>query len=295
MILILGCNGFIGQHLTKYIIKSNKYQKILGVGRKEQFAFKHKNFEYLSLDICNHNLLSFSRYNIDTILVLASDASTNKIIKKELKKQYDNNVLITKNTLRLCKILKPKTFIYFSSVYAYTESNNYLNEKLLCKPKNILGKSKISSENIIKNEYHNYKQTKFIILRLFTVYGKNMRKEQFLYEAIRKIKNKNKKITFYNPETFRNFIHVNDVCRLCYKLINFKKLAKYQIFNIASNKSYKIKKIVSILLEFSKKQKKINYISGKNNYSHFANINSIKKKFGKIRFVNIKKGIKELF
>ena len=58
MILIIGCNGFIGLNLTKYFLEINPNEKIIGVGRNKSKIKGYKNFQYIEMDILKSNIFN---------------------------------------------------------------------------------------------------------------------------------------------------------------------------------------------------------------------------------------------
>ena len=294
MILIIGCNGFIGLNLTKYFLEINPNEKIIGVGRNKSKIKGYKNFQYIEMDILKSNIFNIlQNVKIQTIIFLAADAEINKISKDEKKIQINNNINLTKKLIHILKEIKPRKVIYFSTVYVYSENKKRLSENSKTSPSTSLGKSKIKSEKLLRDFSFKNTDISFLILRLFTVYGKNMRKSQFLYEAIKKLKSKKKEVIFYNPNTFRNFIHVKDVSQITYNLY-IKKLKGFKIINIASKNSTKIKVIINIIKKYTKIKKIITYKSNQNNNSHFANTNKLFGFVKNIKLVKLEKGIKEL-
>ena len=101
-----------------------------------------------------------------------------------------------------------------------------------------------------------------------------MRKTQFFIKP-RKFKSKKKILTFWNKDTLRNFIHIDDLINIVVKLSKIN-IPKYTVYNIASNKSYKTKTIVKYLNNFQKRRK-IVYKDNKNNLDHVVDISKIKK------------------
>ena len=172
--------------------------------------------------------------------------------KKKEKSQIHKNTTIVKNIIEFCKKCKARRIFFISSSSVYSNKNLLpFHENQNIKPDNSLGTSKYSSEKILKKAFHKLK-TKVVILRVFTVYGNNMRKKQFLYQAIKKFKSNKKTLTFWNKDTLRNFVHLDDLTNI---LINLSRIEtpKFTIYNIASNKSHKIETIIDHLQDLSGK------------------------------------------
>ena len=161
------------------------------------------------------------------------------------------------NVIKFCKTNKVKKIIFFSSSAVYSEKNFLpFNERQTINPTNSLGISKYHIERDLKKKFLN-SITKVIILRIFTVYGKNMRKNQFLNQAIKKFKSKKKNLIFYNKNTLRNFIHIEDLINILLEFTHLKA-KKFSVYNVGSTKSIKIISIINFLKKFQNKKK--NYI-----------------------------------
>ena len=282
MFFIFGSSGFVGRKLKERLINQFGSKEVFFVGKK----YKNK-----IVDLGKNKIFEdFPTIKYKNVYILAgkSDFIFNDKIAE--KSQINKNVTIVKKIIKFCKDCKVERVFFFSSSSVYSTNNKLpFKEKQIIKPKNSLGKSKYYSEKIIKKFFKNT-NTKVIILRLFTVYGNNMRKTQFLQQAIKKFKSNKKELTFWNKDTLRNFIHIDDLINIVVKLSKINT-PKYTIYNIASNKSYKIKNIVKYLNNFLKKKKKIVFKDNENNLNHIVDTSKIKKKIS----TNFKDFKKELF
>ena len=282
MFFIFGSSGFIGSKLKERLIEKFGRKEVFFVGRK----YKNK-----TVDLGNKKIFEdLPRFKYKNIYILAGKSDfifSNRIAEKN---QVNKNIKIVKKIIKFCKNCKVERVFFFSSSAIYSIKNKLpYRENQTINPNNSLGKSKYRSEKIIKKLF-NKSNTKVVILRIFTVYGNNMRKTQFLHQAIKKFKSNKRILTFWNKDTLRNFIHIDDLLNIIVKLSKINT-PKYTVYNIASNKSYKIKTIVKYLNNFQKKKKKIVYKDNKNNLDHVVDISKIKKKIS-INFKNFKR---ELF
>lgn len=285
MFFIFGSSGFIGKKLKERLTKQFGGNLVNCVGKK----YKNETVDLTKLDIFKE-LPTYPYKNV-YILAAKSDFFFNN--KKKEKSQIHKNTTIVKNIIEFCKKCKARRIFFISSSSVYSNKNLLpFHESQNIKPDNSLGRSKYSSEKILKKAFNKLK-TKVVILRVFTVYGNNMRKKQFLYQAIKKFKSKKKILTFWNKETLRNFIHIDDLINI---IINLSQIetAKYTIYNVASDNSHKIGKIINYLQDLSGKQKKIIFKDSKNNLNHIVNTNKIKKKLN-IGFKDLKKELIKIY
>ena len=204
--------------------------------------------------------------------------------------------------LRYIKKTKCKKLIFLSSVYVYSGSKSKIyKENLELKPKEALGKSKLISENLIKNFVKKNDLCSYL-LRAFTIYGTNSRKSQFLPMIIRQIQNKNlSKIVLKKPQIMRDFLHVDDLVEAIFLCLKYKNKKNLNIFNVASGKSLSVGFIVQKLIKISGNNKKLSMlpvkqtISHVGDRSHYANIDKIKNQLTWEPKININRGLKKFY
>jgi len=266
-ILITGINGFIGNHLKNYFRNKNTIHSLNKI-TKFKIKLVQKNNE-----LCP-----------DIIFHCAGPSSVSKSIINP-KKDYEKNYLLTKNLLDSYKYKKIKPIIYiFSSAAVYGNKRNYL------KPISPYGKNKLRVENLCKIYSKKY-NFRFIIMRLFSVYGTGLKK-QFFWDICEKIRKK--KYTFFGTgNEKRSWLHVNDLI-LAINKIKLKK-NKYIILDIGSLKPQTNKFIVNLFLKKNKKKVKLNFnnISRKGDPVNLISNNNRITKFGWKPKIDINKGITE--
>ena len=259
IILVTGCAGFIGFHLTKKLLLENHH--VLGIDnlndyydvnlkkRRLKQLFNSKNFKFYKVDLIEKQKIKeiFKNNNIDFIFHFAAQAGVRYSIDHP-GKYIDSNIIGFYNLIENIKNYKVKRFFYASSSSVYGENKNFpLNEKENIFPKNIYGLSKKINEEIgfIFNKYYN---TKLIGLRFFTVYGEWGRPDMMMMKYIDCFYKK--KIFYLNNygNHSRDFTYIGDVVNILYLLLKkHKKLKSYDLFNICSNKPINLKKIISFM------------------------------------------------
>ena len=239
-IMITGGAGYVGSHLSLYLLKKtghnifsidNLSNNNLSIINKIKKKFS-LNFFFEKIDIRNKKKLSnfFNKNKIDIIIHLAAKIQAAESFKK--KKLYKSvNLDSAKNLIKLAENYKVKKFIFASSAAVYGNFKSSLcSEKKLLKPINPYGQYKMLIEKfILKKKY----KMKFVILRFFNIAGIN----KFFYSFFKKrtsifflIVNFliNPKRFFYingtnnltnDNSTERDFIHIDDICKIIYKVI----------------------------------------------------------------------------
>jgi nucleoside-diphosphate-sugar epimerase len=231
-ILITGGKGFIGHNLTKYLSINHNITVIDDNRRKSPLFKKIKEVEYLNINLERvdlDDLLTFKK--IDSVIHLAATVSVDEC-ESFPSKAFNNNVT---NTVKLVESIKRnniKNFIFASTAAVY------LNEK------NIYGNTKQVSEDLIKYMLK-ASNTRSTVLRFFNVYGPGAHSsgayvpviEKFLFQKKVKLP-----LTLYKPCTqTRDFIHIEDICRLINNVLTSKRKYTYEVFDVCSGKALKIK------------------------------------------------------
>ena len=256
-ILITGSAGFIGFSFCKYLLE-NKKIKIIGVDnlnnyydpklKKERLKIlkKYNNFKFYKIDICSRKKIKnlFKTNKFDFVFHFAAQAGVRYSINHP-KEYIDTNVLGFFNIIENCSNYNVKRLFYASSSSIYGENKNFpLDEKEIVKPKNIYALSKKINEDIslIFNKYYKLKSTG---LRFFTVYGEWGRPDMMLLKFIESFYQK-KIFYLYNfGKHSRDFTYIGDVVKILYLLLNkHRSLGNNDIFNICSNKSIDLDKII---------------------------------------------------
>ena len=168
---------------------------------------------------------------------------------------------------------KNTKLIFASSAAVYGKVPRIkINENSSLKPVNYYGLSKLACENIINYSLQN-KKNHYAILRYFNVVGsitdlKINKKIYSLFDVISKrIEKKNYKINI-NGKNFdtvdgtpeRDFIHMEDLCKIHDKVFNYLKKNKQVTLNCGSGKRYSV---LEVIRAFEKKIKRKFYITYK--------------------------------
>ena len=305
-VLITGCAGFIGFHLSEKLLK-NKNFKIVGIDNLNSYYSvklkksrlnilkKNKKFKFFKIDISNYNKLKkiFNENKFDIVINLAAQAGVRYSIINP-KDYVQTNILGFFNILELCRIKKIKNFFYASSSSVYGDKKIYpVSEKSEIIPKNIYSFSKKSNEDIADIYWKQYSM-KSIGLRFFTVYGEWGRPDMLMMKYMIAKKNNQKFFLNNNGKHFRDFTYIFDVVEILNRLLSVK-VKKNEVYNICSNKPINVNRILNKLnklygrpLIVNKKRLSIEVLK-----THGLNT-KIKKTVNFKKFTSIDNGIKNL-
>ena len=253
-ILVTGCAGFIGFHLSKELLekRSNNiigidnlnsyYDKTLKISRLNILK-KFKNFSFKKCNLENFDQLNskVKKIKIDIVVNLAAQAGVRYSLKKPITYTKSNLVGFA-NVLELCRYKKSK-LIFASTSSVYGDTNKFpLKENLNTdRPIQYYAATKKSNE-LMAYSYSELFKIETIGLRFFTVYGPWGRPDMSLFKFTHNMI-KNKKIEIFNRgKHFRDFTYIDDITEGIIMSINYlKKLNKkkipFEIFNLGKGES----------------------------------------------------------
>ena len=227
-IFISGGAGYVGSKLVEFSLQKKLkvicYDNLVYGKNSIKKFYNNKNFIFVKGDIRDKKKLKkiFQFYKVDFVVNLASIVG-DKQCQTIPKTAYEVNFLGNKYLTEISKSEKVKKFVFAStcSNYGIVNPNEYANEKSELFPVSLYAESKIDCEKyLIGQSNKNFSVT---ILRFATAYGVSNRTRfdltinSFTYEAL-----KYKKLHIFAKETWRPFIHVDDMCLMILKVFDFK-------------------------------------------------------------------------
>ena len=252
-ILITGCSGFIGYHLTKKLLDN---YNIIGIDNLNDYYdislkkdklnnLKHKNFKFIKCDISDSEKLDkiFNENKIDKVINLAAQAGVRDSIENP-DIYINTNIIGFYNILENVRKHKIDHLIYASSSSVY--GNNELPFKENSKtdnPISLYAATKKTNE-ILAQTYSNLYNINCTGLRFFTVYGPFGRPDMAYFNFTKKIINKEKIELFNNGESLRDFTYIDDIVEGIIKVLD-KPITK--IYNIGSSNPIKLLDFLKIL------------------------------------------------
>ena len=270
--LISGSAGFIGFHLSEFLLKKkhnvygvddlNSYYDVKLKKSRLDILKKYKNFVFFKRKIEDIKIVKFfKKKKIDIIINLAAQAG----VRHSLENPYvyiNSNILGQVNMLELAKELKIKKYIYASSssVYGGNKSLPFSVKDRVDNPISLYAASKKSTELIAEYYSHLYKINS-IGLRFFTVYGPWGRPDMATFIFTKNITN-GKPINIFNyGKMKRDFTYVDDIISGIYGAINFKMKKLHKIYNLGNSKSESLLEFIKIIEKNLNKKATKNYLS----------------------------------
>ena len=251
--IITGGAGFIGSHLSEYLI--NRGQKVIvvddlstGSAANIQHLIPHKNFKFIEGSVCDRNLMREVIEGGDCIYHLAAAVGVNLIVERPVR-TIETNIHGTEVVLSTANQFGKKVLITSSSeVYGKNEKVPFKEDD-----DTVLGSTKFSRwsyacskaiDEFLALAYHRQYGLVVVIVRLFNTIGPRqtgmygMVVPRFVDWAL-----KNETLMIYGSgKQSRSFTYVSDVVTAMTALME-EKNANGELFNIGSNEEISMEKL----------------------------------------------------
>ena len=267
-ILVTGGAGYIGSHTVKKLGEAGHEIVIydnLSTGSAKAILYG----ELVEGELDDRERLAqvFARSNFDAVLHFAASISVPESLAQPLVYYYNNtgNVI---NVLQCCQKFDVNQFVFSSTAAVYGEIQEYpVQESSPTLPINPYGKSKLMSENIIR-DYAQASALKYVILRYFNVAGADSSGQigQMGKKAAHLIKvgcdaalGIRPSASIYGTDYptpdgtgIRDYIHVEDLAAAHVDALNYlKEKHTSQILNCGYGTGYSVKEVLSKIKEIS--------------------------------------------
>lgn len=227
-VLVTGSKGFLGKHLVKFL--------------------KNKGIQTISFDLIDgqdlldkkalEEVISKAKF----VLHLAAFGDVYKATKDPAGAAI-SGVGGTANIYLIANKYPVKKIIYASTWEVYGEPHYQpLDEKHPCFPDHPYSISKYGGELMLRSKLNN---TPWIILRLGSAYGTNMRPNAAIPLFINKALRGEEIVLQGGGNQIRQFTHTEDICDAFYKAVTVN--IRNEIFNIASPEIVTIKEIAKMI------------------------------------------------
>ena len=286
-IFLTGSSGFIGFHLSKYLLEKghticgfdsmNSYYDVNLKKSRLKILNKYKNFFFIKGRIENKKKIStsISKFKPKIIIHLAAQAGVRYSIKNP-RVYLESNITGTYNIIESAKKINVNHLIIASSssVYGANKKIPFKENDKSDTQLSIYASTKKATESIA-HSYSNIWKLPITMLRFFTVYGPWGRPDMALFKFTNGIINK-KKIDIYNKgKMYRDFTYIDDVVKGITSLLNkppnlkqFNKyrndslspIAPFRILNIGNTKKIYLLDFIQVLEKELKVKAKRNYM-----------------------------------
>jgi UDP-glucuronate 4-epimerase len=219
-VLVTGCAGFIGSHLTESLLDDGHH--VVGAdcfndnyGRPQKLrniehAREWREFDFVPLDLSRGDLDDLVA-DCEVVYHLAAEPGVRASWGGRFDAYLRNNVLATQHLLEAAKSAPGRRFVYASSSSIYGQAEAFPTaEDVIPRPFSPYGTTKLAGEHLCQLYHGNY-GVAVVMLRYFSVYGPRQRPDmafnRFCHAAL-----EGEPITVYGDGTqTRDFTYVADV------------------------------------------------------------------------------------
>ena len=306
-ILLTGCAGFIGSHVSEALMKRGDI--VIGVDNLNDYydtKKKEKNlailneynkFKFYKEDIRNYEGLKkiFEKEKPEKILHIAARAGVRPSIQNPILYE-EVNVKGTLNLLDLAKDFKVKSFVFSSSssVYGNQKKIPFSETDNVDNPISPYAATKKACE-LICYTYHHLYNMKITCLRFFTVYGPRGRPDMAPYLFTDWIYNGKPIKRFGDGSTKRDYTFITDIVKGVVAAID--KELEFEIINLGNNKPVMLNDFIKVIEKVTGKKAVIEQLPmqpGDVDIT-YADVSKAEKLLGFKPTTSIEEGMKKFF
>jgi len=230
-VCVFGASGFIGGCLEEELSKDSDF---------DVAGYSSKSCDLLSLADVKSLFLSVNR---DDAIVIASAITRKQDNSQEAMKK---NIQMVDNICEALSINQVGAVVFLSTVDVYgidVDGGLKITEYLSLAPNDYYAFSKVASEDLLRkicSELH----IPLTILRLNGVYGPGDQNKSTIGIIVQSAAREKRIVVSGKGESLRDFIHVENVCRIAISAIKSKKNV---LVNVATGRSYSIREIAEFV------------------------------------------------
>lgn len=252
-ILITGCAGFIGSHLTERLLVLGN--QVIGIDNFDSFyardikeqnlskALEHPRFRFLEGDILDRSFLEkiFSHNAIDIVIHLAAKAGVRNSFY-DAEAYFQVNTIGTKNIFEIGSKYDVRHFVQASSssVYGEMDGEKAIEDLTPLNPLSPYAQSKVDAEKVIA-ELQKVYDFDVNVLRFFTVYGERQRPDM-AFPKFRKQILKGETIQLYGEGMSRDFTPIENILQGIIACLEYRN--GYEVFNLGSGERVLVKDMI---------------------------------------------------
>jgi UDP-glucuronate 4-epimerase len=262
MILVTGCAGFIGFHLSFALCKAGF--SVIGIDNLNDYysiELKQKrikilkenfnmNFSFSNIDLRNISEVKalLKSYKIDKVYHFAAQAGVRYSLTNP-SEYISNNINGFFNLLDSCRIEGIIDFIFAgtSGVYGNNSKIPFSELEPAIEPENLYSATKRADELIAFTYAKNFNMN-ILSLRFFTVFGEYGRPDMGIYIFANSIR-KNSPVPLFNMGNHsRSFTYIEDLISIILKLQSHGALiGNFNILNIGNPDQFALRDVITLI------------------------------------------------
>ena len=261
-ILVTGCAGFIGSHVSEYLLKNNylvygidnlnTYYDVNKKLENLEILNKYSNFTFKKDDICDTGVITL--WKPDKVIHLASMAGVRYSIENPaLYEKINIGGFI--HIMQECVKNEVKHVVYASSssVYGLNTKVPFCEDDPIKTCNSQYACSKMAMELYARTYFQLYGITN-IGLRFFTVYGPRGRPDMAPYKFLTAIKDGTQFKKFGDGSSSRDYTYINDIVSGVIAATENKKDIQCEIYNLGNSSPVSLNKFIEICEKVTEKK-----------------------------------------
>lgn len=273
-ILLTGGAGYIGSHTLKQFLETDNEIVVLdNLSKGSEISIKDlqklREFNFVKMDLNDFDGVKklFKEQKFEAVVHFAASIEVFESMQNPLK-YYMNNTVNTTNLIQTCLENGANKFIFSSTAATYGEPDNpVVNETSELKPINPYGRSKLMSEEVLRDASMANSSFKHCILRYFNVagacntYGIGQRypKATLLTKvAAECAAHKREKLFIFGDDydtrdgtCIRDYIHVDDISSAHLAALEYLKDNESDVFNVGYGHGFSVKEVIDAMKKVS--------------------------------------------
>lgn len=266
-ILISGGAGYIGSHTLRQFLKTEHELCVLdNLSKGSKIAINDlqniRDFKFFELDLSDFKEVKslFEKEKFDAIVHFAASIEVFESTQNPLK-YYMNNTINTTNLIKTCIETGVNKFIFSSTAATYGEPQTpVVSENSPLAPINPYGRSKLMSEEVLRDVNKAHPEFKYCILRYFNVAGACMDfnigqrypKATLLIKVAAECAAKKREKMFIFGDDYdtkdgtciRDYIHVDDISSAHLAALEYLQNNESNIFNVGYGHGFSVKEVI---------------------------------------------------
>src|SRR5215467_8935069 len=268
-VLVTGCAGFVGFHVSRRLLASGR--KVLGIDNLNQFyneglknarlqiLEKPNGFEFVRGDIADLGCVQdlFTSHDFGPVIHLAAQAG----VRYSLENPHlyvQSNLVGFVNLLESAYRKKTPHFVFASSssVYGANKKVPFSEKDNVDHPVSLYAATKKSNE-LMAHVYAHLYRLPLTGLRFFTVYGPWGRPDMALFKFCKSILEDKPIEVFNHGNMLRDFTYIDDIVEGVVRIMEIppapaggegsESSAPYRIYNIGNNEPVELTRLIEIL------------------------------------------------
>ncbi len=274
-VLVTGCNGFIGSHLTEQLI--NEGYEVIGLdilpqsqAQNIQSILGNQAFTYLTGDVTDKAVVdAVITPSISKVFHLAARVGIERYMENPID-VVRTNVVGTLNIIEAA--LKHNCYLFFSSTSEIYGKNP--NVPWAEDDDRVLGStsferwsyssSKSAAEHAVRGAFKQ-QGLKGCIVRFFNIYGPRQSEAFVISRNILKAANGESLVMHNSGAQTRCFTYVNDAIFACISLVK-ETNTNGEVFNVGNDTEHSVREVLNAIVSVSGKKLKIETVNTSNSF-----------------------------